>query len=252
MKSAHKILICFSFALLFLNACALKKVKSNAAPVTHEQWTVLLQKHVDENGNVNYGGFAQDSVDFNRYLGLLKTHHPNDSWSSDERKAYWVNAYNAFTVKLIVDNYPIRSIKDLGGAIYKVNTPWDNRFILIEGYDYDLNNIEHDILREEWSDPRIHFAVNCASISCPKLLNVAFNANSLDKQLDKVAAGFINGDKNDIQTGQAKLSRIFKWFNGDFTKEGSLIEFLNKYSSVQINADAALDYQAYDWSLNGH
>jgi len=133
-----------------------------------------------------------------------------------------------------------------------VNTPWDNRFILIEGYDYDLNNIEHDILREEWSDPRIHFAVNCASISCPKLLNVAFNANSLDKQLDKVAAGFINGDKNDIQTGQAKLSRIFKWFNGDFTKEGSLIEFLNKYSSVQINADAALDYQAYDWSLNGH
>ncbi|MFT5981284.1 MAG: hypothetical protein ACI898_002064 [Flavobacteriales bacterium] len=251
MKFERKIIFGISFALFLLNACTLKKVNSNAAPVSHEQWTALLQKHVNEKGNVHYGGFVQDSVAFNSYLELLKTHHPNDSWASNEKKAYWINTYNAFTIKLIVDNYPVVSIKDLGGAIYKVNTPWDNRFILIEGHDYDLNNIEHDILRKEWTDARIHFAVNCASISCPKLLNVAFNANSLDKQLDKVARRFINGDQNDIQASQAQLSRVFKWFNGDFTRDGSLIEFLNNYSDTQINTDAELNYQEYDWLLNG-
>ncbi len=251
MKSALKITLGLSLAMVFFNACALKKVKSNASPISHEQWTTLLQKHVDDTGNVDYGGFVQDSTAFNRYLDLLKGHHPNDSWTSDEQKAYWINAYNAFTVKLIADNYPVASIKDLGGAIYKVNTPWDIRFILIEGQDYDLNNIEHDILREQWKDARIHFAVNCASISCPKLLNVAYSAPKLEEQLDQVASEFINGDKNDIEENQAKVSRIFKWFNGDFTRDKSLIEFINQYSTVKLSDDAEVEYQDYNWALNG-
>ncbi|MDG2247059.1 MAG: DUF547 domain-containing protein [Flavobacteriales bacterium] len=234
-----------------LVGCALKKVNSSSSPIVHSKWDALLQKNVDNKGTVDYGAFVQDSLAFRDYLNQLSSHHPNDSWTSAERKAYWINAYNAFTVQLIVDNYPVESIKDLGGAIYKVNTPWDIRFIEIEGQDYDLNNIEHDILREEWQDGRIHFAINCASISCPKLYNRAFEAATLDEQLTTVAKEFINGPKNSIDEGEASISRIFKWFNGDFIRDGSLIDFLNAYSEIHINDEAEITYQEYNWSLNG-
>lgn len=242
-----------SFLLLaaLTAGCALPKVKSNAKPISHELLSEVLNDFVSEDGAVDYAGLQQDSLRLNRYLELLETHHPNSSWSSDERKAYWINAYNAFTLRLIIRNYPVESIKDLGGAIYKVNTPWDIRFIYIEGYDYDLNNIEHDILRKEWEDPRIHFAINCASISCPVMLNTAYEADQLEAQLDRAARLFINDTKrNKIEGDQVELSKIFRWFKGDFTREGNLIEFLNRYAETRIEDGASIRYLDYDWGLN--
>ena len=164
-----RLLIIILFTTI-LGACGVSKVASDSQPITHEDWTVLLQKHVDIHGNVDYKGFVEDSVALNKYLQKISSHHPNDkNWSSNERKAYWINAYNAFTVQLIVRNYPTESIKDLGGVIYKVNTPWDIRFIEIERHDYDLNNIEHDILRERWQDARIHCAVAARLRPLPSL-----------------------------------------------------------------------------------
>lgn len=218
----------------------------------HSLWDELTKSHVNENGFPNYKGFIQDSLKFNRYLRQLASNHPKESWSSNERKAFWINAYNAFTVKLIVDNYPVETIKDLGGGIYRVNTPWDIKFIQIEDKTYHLNDLEHNILRKEWSDPRIHAAVNCASISCPKLMQGAYLAEQLDEQLDRQMKAFIHDTtKNIIGEKEVKLSKLFKWFSGDFKVEhSSVIDYINSYTDVKIKKSAKIEYFDYDWGLN--
>jgi hypothetical protein len=212
----------------------------------------LLQKNVDANGHVNYKGFKSEEVQLEKYLDILRAAHPNtEKWSKDERLAYWINAYNAFTIELIIKNYPCKSIKDLGGAIYKVNTPWDIKYITIQGITYDLNNIEHDIIRKEFNEPRIHFAVNCASVSCPNLRNEAFLASRLNEQLDDQARKFINDkSKNIISANSAQLSKLFTWFKADFTKQGTVVAFINRYSTVKLSDKAKIDYLEYKWSLN--
>lgn len=218
----------------------------------HLIWDKLTQKHVTGKGFVNYKGFIKDSTKLNNYLELLEKNHPKDTWTSNQRKAYWINAYNAYTIKLIVNNYPVESIKDLGGSIYKVNTPWDIKFINIGEEEYDLNNIEHSILRKEWEDPRIHAAVNCASVSCPALMQGAYTADKLDQQLDAQMKRFIqDASKNTIGKDKLKLSKIFKWFSGDFKNVSpSVIAYLNKYATVKISENADVEYLEYSWDLN--
>ncbi len=113
---------------------------------SHQQWDKLLKKHVNASGMVNYKGFQKDKAELDVYLKTLSDSAPQSSWSADEQKAYWINAYNAFTVALILKHYPVKSIKDIGGKIYKVNTPWDIKFVNIGGKKYDLNNIDHGTL----------------------------------------------------------------------------------------------------------
>ncbi len=238
--------------LFFLNSCKVKEYTSNAKPITHELWTSLLNKHVSTDGHVNYEGFIEDKVTFDKYLTLLQNNHPNKKqWSDNEQLAYWINAYNAFTVKLIVDNYPLESIKDIKRGLVFVNTVWDMKFIQIEKATYDLNNIEHGIIRKQFDEPRIHFAVNCASVSCPNLRNEAFVADRLDEQLTEQSKYFLrNNLKNNITADRIKISKIFNWFKGDFTKNGSLIDFLNLYAPSKINSNATIEYMDYDWGLN--
>jgi len=250
MPTLHPIIFMFFFSALTAG-CALPRVKSDAPPITHEAFTAVLDDYVSTDGRVNYSGLQADSLRLNAYLELLERHHPNGSWTSNQKKAYWINAYNAFTLRLILRNYPTASIKDLAGSLYKINTPWDIRFILIEGHDYDLNNIEHDILRKEWQDARIHFAINCASVSCPILHNAAYEAETLEAQLDQAAYRFINdSSRNTLHAETPELSRIFKWFSGDFQRNGNLIEFVNRYAVVKLNASAEISYKTYDWNLN--
>lgn len=237
------LLLCLS------NACKVSEYKSDSKAISHEIWDTLLRQHVSEDGKVNYKGFIRDSVKFNQYLSLLSKNHPNEkNWSREEQFAYWINVYNAFTVKLIVDNYPTKSIKDIKNGVPFVNTVWDIKFIKIEGRDYDLNNIEHGILRPKFKDPRIHMAVNCASISCPKLFNRAFVASKLNEQLDEAARDFVNDDsKNKVSATNPKVSSIFKWYGGDFD---TVTDFINKYAKTKINKGAKLEYLDYDWGLN--
>ncbi|WP_298892701.1 DUF547 domain-containing protein [uncultured Psychroserpens sp.] len=214
------------------------------ARVNHSAWNELLQKHVSEQGNVNYKGFKEDKTVFYAYLDLLSEIPPQDSWSKDETLAYWMNVYNAFTVKLILDNYPTKSIKDISG-------PWSHRFIRIGEKWYTLNDVEHRIIRK-MDEPRIHFALVCAAVSCPRLYNKAFTEKDLEADLDLLTRGFLSDtSKNELSENSIKLSRIFKWYGGDFKSKGkTLIDFLNQYSDVKISAKAKKSYKDYNWSLN--
>lgn len=248
----YQLFICL-LSLLTLNQCRVKDVQSGSQPIQHNDWDSILKDHVNEAGLVDYQGIIADSMRFNRYLNTLRNHHPNkENWNREERLAYWINAYNAFTVKLIIDNYPTESIKDIKSGIPFVNGVFDIAFIEIEGQEYSLNNIEHGIIRPKFNEPRIHFAVNCAARSCPKLANFAYQADSLDQQLERVTREFVNGDKNILAPDRVQLSKILTWYWGDFKKQyDSRIEFLNKYSEdVQINQDAKVEFRDYNWSLN--
>ncbi len=208
----------------------------------HSAWTALLQKHVSNQGNVNYKGFKEDSKNLDAYLNSLSKNTPQEPWSKADKLAYWINAYNAYTIKLIIDNYPIKSIKD-------INNPWDKQFVLNKKI-YTLNDIEHKILRK-MGDPRIHFGIVCASVSCPKLQNTAFESSKIEEQLNRATKEFLADPKRNILLEKSvKISKIFKWFSSDFKQSGSLIDFLNKYSEITISQKASKSYKDYDWNLN--
>ncbi len=220
-----------------------EKPNTVSKALSHQPWNTLLAKHVAADGTVNYKGFKQDRAQFRTYLKALEQNVPAKTASKADKLAYWMNVYNAFTVKLIIDKYPVKSIKD-------IPDPWDLRFFKIGTKWYTLNDIEHRILRK-MNDPRIHFGINCASFSCPPLLNKAFTAQNVDQELEKLAIAFINDPKrNTITAEKIEISKIFSWFGKDFKKEGSLISFLNKYSTTVINTDAKKSFKTYDWNLN--
>ena len=237
--------------LLLLSACNAQKASSTAP--THEKWTALLQRHVNGQGIVNYKGLKKEMPALNEYLAILSKQKPSSNWNRQEELAFWINAYNAFTVKLILDNYPVKSIKDLnpGVSVIFVNTIWDKKFFSIGGDKMSLNNIEHGILRKK-QDPRIHFAIVCASVSCPKLLKEAYEAATLNQQLNKAAVDFLSDkSKNQVDAQHPKLSKIFDWFAGDFKVNGkSKIDFINQFSRIKINAGASVSYLDYNWNLN--
>lgn len=220
-----------------------EKTPEMVAP-SHDQWNQLLQKYVNAKGDVNYAGFKSNKAALQSYLDLLAKNPPQNSWSRNEQLAYWINAYNAYTVKLIVDNYPINSIMDLHGG-----KPWDVKWIKLGDKTYSLNNIENDIIRPKFNEARIHFAVNCAAASCPPLLNQAFTATRLNSQLEKQTRSFINNTSyNQIKSGEVQISKIFEWYKSDFGS--SLIGYLNPYTEVDIKKNAKVKYKEYNWSLN--
>ncbi|MCS6929637.1 MAG: DUF547 domain-containing protein [Saprospiraceae bacterium] len=242
------------FVLWFMCAnCRPIRRKTTSLPVSHERWDALLKKHVDSNGLVRYQELLRDSAELNAYLRLLEGAHPNDkTWTRAEQMAYWINAYNAFTIQLILRHYPVKSIKDIKQGIAFVNSVWDIKFIRIQGYTYDLNNIEHNILRPIFKDARIHAAINCASFSCPRLRNEAYVADRLDAQLDDAMRRFINDPlRNRISAEKAELSKIFSWFSRDFERDaGSIRAYLNRYAQTPIGPQTPISYLEYDWSLN--
>ena len=222
--------------------------------VSHKTYDELLQKYVDDEGMVNYKGLQSDRSKLKSYLTILKDNTPQKSWTRDQKLAYWINAYNAFTLELILGHYPIKSIKDIGSMIKipLVSTAWDVKFINIGGEEYDLNNLEHGIIRKQFDEPRIHFALVCAAVSCPKLQNKAYLPEKLDEQLSKAAKDFLTDPlKNNIKnTNQATLSKLFNWYRGDFQKDGTLVEYINKYTPTTLNKNAKIEWMDYNWALN--
>ncbi|HYV90688.1 MAG TPA: DUF547 domain-containing protein [Chitinophagales bacterium] len=221
-------------------------VPAKPATVSHDAWNDLLKKYVTPDGKVNYQGIQHEKSKLESYLGMLSRNPPQENWQRNEVMAYWINAYNAFTVKLILDYYPVKSILDIDKG-----KAWDDVFIKIGDKSYTLDNIENDILRKKFNDPRIHFAINCASKSCPKLLNEAYTPDKLDLQLSIVAKNFVNDpSKNKITADKIEVSKIFEWNKNDFTTGETLIDFLNHYSNKKIQQNATISFLDYDWSLN--
>lgn len=213
----------------------------------HQEWNEMLQNHVDEKGDVDYKAFQRNEGKLNSYLDLLSDNPPQNSWSGNEKKAYLINAYNAFTVKLIIENYPLESIRDIGGLF---SSPFSHEFADIGGEVYSLDDIEKGMLLK-MGDPRVHFAVNCASESCPKLMNEAYLASKLDRQLDQAARSFINSEKNKLSKNEVELSKIFKWYSSDFGEDDkSVLKFINRYSNKKVDLNASISYLDYSWKLN--
>ena len=249
----HCLFLSISISVISCGGRNAERITGTASP-SHELWDELLKNNVDSEGLVNYKGFISDSARLNNYLSKLSKNPPDKTkWTREEQLAYWINAYNAFTVKLIVDNYPVKSIRDLHPTLHVplLNTVWHIKFFSIGGEKFNLDRIEHDILRKEFDEPRIHFAIVCASYSCPPLRSESYTADRIEKQLTEQAVLFINNPKwNRLSENSVGLSSIFKWFKGDFTKKESLIDFLNSYSTLTIQEDAKIKYLDYGWLLN--
>jgi len=209
----------------------------------HNLWTAALQEHVDDNGNVNYKSWKEDTTYLDNYIQTLEDNPPTEVWSKNDSLAYFINAYNAVTIKLILDNYPLKSIKNL-------IIPWRLKRFSLNGKKISLNDIEHGILRK-MDEPRIHFAINCASASCPKLINIAFESHTMETQLEKVTHDFINDPKkNKISEKKIQLSRIFQWFNADFGNKKERIAFIRKYADQPFDENPKVSFLTYDWLLN--
>lgn len=242
----------------------LEKEKAEAkSPFDHSHagWTKVLKNFVIVEGpksEVNYKALKLSPELLNNYLHDLANVSKEDfgTWSEKEKLSFWINAYNAYTIKLVIDNYPVSSIKDIGGFF---SSPWKKEFFTLLGEDMHLDRIEHDIVRKKFDEPRIHFALNCASIGCPALRSEAYMAGHLDKQLDEQTKTFLNDEsRNRIDHEKRKLilSEIFDWFDDDFEKNGSTVKKFVVPYMVTDEAERAkvMEYSVkhidYNWKLN--
>ena len=245
----------------------------------HTIFNKLLQENVKDT-KVNYQGFI-DSAEFTNYLKSLNNITPDDfnTWTDSQKIAFWINSYNAFTIKAIIDHYPIQRSFTLVGIFYapknsilQIPGVWKKLQFQAVGQNVTLDHIEHGILRKEFNEPRIHAAINCASISCPDLRNEAYIADKIDKQLDDSSKNFVNSNTKgvlvDKNKNKVKVSKIFKWFGQDFFKNYNMNEFnersdkengtfgyIYKYINDDekeyiLSDDYKLKYLSYDWRLN--
>lgn len=236
-----KILITLSF-VLSLGICL------SASPrADHSIWNTLLKENVTSTGKVNYKNLKINKNSVSEYLTELKTHTPGTDWSQNEKMAYYINMYNAYTVQFIITKYPVKSPKDIN---YSGKDIWNLKLVKMGNKTMTLTTVE-DILRG-YGDPRIHFAINCAATSCPRLMNKAYEAKTMDADLTRMTKIFINDlTANQIKEKKIAISKIFEWYALDFKVDGeTLIDFINKYSKVQINANAKIEYLPYNWNLN--
>lgn len=256
-----------SLSKIFLSACVIlfsvfTQANSNDLHL-HQLWNDLLNKHVVKINEghatqVNYKGFANDRTALKEYLNQLSgvSKQTYNSWSSEQQLAFLINAYNAFTIELILTEYPnLDSIRDLGSFL---SSPWKKDFVPLLDQTLSLDDIEHGMIREKgvFDEPRIHFAVNCASIGCPALLNEAFVSERLDEQLETATLAFL-GDRsrNYSEQNTLYLSPIFKWYKEDFSP-GFFAQYqavleLNEEQIKQLKTDKLkLKYSRYDWNLN--
>lgn len=209
----------------------------------HAGFETLLQKHVSSDGVVNYKGFVADKEALEAYLKVLSDYVPGKDTPRDEAMAFWINAYNAHTIHLIVRHYPVKSIQNLDKG-----KTWEVKRIKMGNKKYSLNQIENDILRPQFKDARIHFALNCAARSCPPLYNHAFTAQNIDSTLtDRTVAFLSNEDYTSVTNKRMKLNKIFEWYATDF---GDVAKFVTKYSGKKTSFNAPIFYVDYDWDLN--
>lgn len=224
----------------------------------------VLRAHVN-NGLVDYVAIQHDPR-FARYISWIGRARPSRLTNKNARLAFWINTYNAWTLKLIADNYPVHSINDLhsGGRILGHvfhTTVWDRKVVQVGATRYSLNDIEHRIIRRRFRDPRVHFALVCAALSCPSLRSEAYTAARLNAQLDDQARLFFaQPAKNhfDVATKTAWLSKILDWYRGDFAGDtAGLLRRIARYlpdpvrRSIERNADAwHVRHTPYNWALN--
>ncbi|GFD71517.1 DUF547 domain-containing protein [Tenacibaculum sp. KUL113] len=233
------ITLTFTFILIFVS------IQTQAQTDVYD---ALLKTYVDSQGNVDYKGLRKNRAVLDIYIKHLDNTIPSNRWSQNKAKAFWINAYNAYTIKLILDSYPLKKITDIKR---KGRNAWKIPFASVGKKLYSLDYIEHKILRRWHDDPRIHVALNAASKSGPRFVNFAFTKENIEEALENLMKAFINDStKNKITLTKVEVSKIFQWYQEDFTSRNTLVDYINKYSHIKANDNAEVLYLDYDWSLN--
>jgi hypothetical protein len=237
-----------------------KHSPADTRPIDHAAWDAFLRKHVDTKhpsgiNRVNYKAVgAEERKALDDYVKRLQS-VAISGYNRNEQRAYWINLYNAYTVKLILDHYPVTSIRKIKPRFLSLG-PWDEKYLTVEGEGLSLNDIEHRILRPIWKDGRVHYAVNCASLGCPNLAGSAYTAENTDRMLNELAAQYVNHPRGaSLQDGRLKVSSIYEWFQDDFGGSWKgVLEHLKKHARPELQQklatfDGAIDHD-YDWGLN--
>lgn len=237
------------FLLLFM---AMPPVSNALADPDNSIYAGLLARY-DKDGFLDYKGLKSEEAILDSYLDVLARVKP-DTMSRDAQMAFYINLYNASAIKLVLSEYPgIESIKDAGGFF----GPWRKKFVRLDGKTITLGKLEHQILRPRFADPRVHFALVCASKGCPPLLAVPYEGATVNSQLESVVTKAINDPaRTYVKDERIYMSMIFKWFSGDFNKDP--ISFIQRYAKgslkealVASKKRLKIEYIDYDWSLNG-
>ena len=257
---AKRLFVPFLFAVLVATLPA----GATSLKPDHAPWARLLEAHLEqgEGGAPNrfdYGALkanGEDRAALRSYIASLEATDPG-VLSRDEAFAFWVNLYNALTVEVVIDHYPVASIRDIAISPGLFSTgPWGKKLVTVAGRELSLDDIEHGILRPDFGDSRVHYAVNCASVGCPDLASRPYTGDELDAMLDRAARAYVNSPRGArVENGRLTASSIFKWYMKDFggTEEGVLAE-LRKYAGPDLaaaleNVSGVASYD-YDWSLN--
>lgn len=238
----------------------------------HAAWTALLRRHVvvqdgGKASRVDYAGFAQDHAALKAWLGAISAVTPAEyaAWTRTQKLAFLIDAYNAYTIEKVLTRHPdLKSIRDFGTVF---GNPWKDKFFTLLGKPQCLDGIEHDLIRARgvFDEPRIHFALNCASVGCPMLREEAYEPDRLDRQLDEQVVRFL-GDRsrNRFANGRLEVSKLFDWYEKDFSAGyhgiQSVEQFLGRYAALLADGPAdrklieegraKVRYLDYDWALN--
>jgi hypothetical protein len=263
----------WGFLLMALSLAALAAPKAepwerwaahaqNKAGISHKEWNDFLAHYLkagsDGISRVAYGAVTPaDRTQLGKYLEKLQDVKITQ-FARAEQRAYWINLYNATTVKVVLDHYPVASITkiNLGGGFF-AKGPWKKKLLAVEGEPVSLDDIEHRILRPLWQDPRTHYALNCASLGCPNLPPKAFTPGNTEALLDEGAKAYVNHPRGArVENGRLTVSSIYVWFRADFGgDEAGVIAHLKKYADAELKKRLAkvdgIDDDEYDWSLNG-
>lgn len=277
--SIHKYLLIHTILIITFLTCIQKNHTEEASSIDYSVYAELLKTYVDNNGLVDYKGLKADQSKLDSFLQDMNAVKESDfkQWEEKDQIAYWINAYNAFTLKAIIDHYPIKagwltSLTYPKNSIRQISGVWDNLTFGALGKPITLNAIEHEILRVKFNEPRIHVAIVCASIGCPPLRNEPFTGKKLNQQLADQSQKFTANPHNfriDRENGRVYLSAIFNWFGEDFImayntdskfkflseQERSVMNYVYQYLSEMDqkyldNNMFNVSYRSYDWTLN--
>ncbi|MFT4716148.1 MAG: hypothetical protein ACI8YI_001838 [Paracoccaceae bacterium] len=238
----------------------LKENPANSTPIDHSAWSGFLQTYItQDHDGLNRLAYAtvstEDKATLNSYVEMLSKIEITDRARAVQR-AYWLNLYNALTVSVILDHYPVKSIKDIDTSGLLSNGPWGEILLKVENTEISLDIIEHDILRPIWHDPRTHYGVNCASIGCPNLHTQAFTAVNTEALLDQLASDYINSTRGVlVEDGDITVSKIYQWFAYDFgNSEDAVLAHLSKYAAPELKIElqeiGEISGADYNWALN--
>lgn len=252
-------------AALVVALVAWSAATTRAAASEIDDYDRLLSRYVSTSADgvnrVRYGDWKATPADvaaLNQVVEAMERRAPS-RMARDERFAYWVNLYNAVTLQIVLENHPVRSIRDIPSRTLDprgLTGPWRTPRVVVEGRRLTLDQIEHAILRPQFRDPRVHYAVNCASIGCPNLKTSAWRAETLDADLDAAARAFVNHPRGvSVDAGgKVSASSLYRWFASDFGGEAGVVAHLRRYASAalsaRLTAARGISSYDYDWSLN--